>query len=310
VTRFVRFAWGVLVYNLGVIAWGAYVRATGSGAGCGNHWPLCNGEVIPRAESVQLLIEFSHRASSGLALASVVVLLVWAFRVGRPGDTVRTGAALSMAFMITEAILGALLVKFQLVANDASAARAVAVAAHLLNTFLLLASLTLTVYGGTSRRRPRLHGHTAEAFAAALGAVALLVVSCAGAITALGDTLFPSASVQAGLAADLSSTSHVLIRLRTIHPILAVMVAVYLTISVWPAATAGCDGRATARTLITLVVVQLAAGGLNVLLLAPVWLQLLHLLLADAVWIAYVFLAAERLAERPAAAMHQYARPA
>jgi heme A synthase len=300
----------VLIYNLGVIAWGAYVRATGSGAGCGNHWPLCNGEVVPRAETVQLLIEFSHRATSGLALASVVVLLVWALRASRPGDTARTGATLSMAFMISEAILGALLVKFQLVANDASAARAVAVSAHLLNTFLLLASLTLTVYGGTNQRRPRLHGHTAEALTAVLGAVALLVVSCAGAVTALGDTLFPSASLQAGLAADLSSTSHVLIRLRTIHPVLAVMVAVYLTISVWPAATAGRGGSATARTLIALVAVQLAAGGLNVLVLAPVWLQLVHLLLADAVWIAYVFLAAERLAARPVAAVHQYARPA
>jgi heme A synthase len=299
----------VLIYNLGVIAWGAYVRATGSGAGCGNHWPLCNGEVVPRAETVQLLIEFSHRVTSGLALVSVVVLFVWALRVSRPGDTVRTGATLSMAFMISEAMLGALLVKFQLVANDASAARAVAVAAHLLNTFLLLASLTLTVYGGTDQRRPRLHGHAAETLTAVLGAVALLVVSCAGAITALGDTLFPSASLQAGLAADLSSTSHVLIRLRTIHPILAVMVAVYLTMSAWPAAT-GRDGSATARTLIALVAAQLAAGVLNVILLAPVWLQLVHLLLADAVWVAFIFRSADRLADRPAAAVHQYARPA
>src|SRR4051794_21380531 len=108
--RLARFAWTVLIYNLGVIAWGAYVRATGSGAGCGNHWPLCNGQVMPRAETIQLLIEFSHRLTSGLALVSVVALFFWARRLSRPGDVVRTGATLSLAFMISEAILGAVLV--------------------------------------------------------------------------------------------------------------------------------------------------------------------------------------------------------
>jgi heme A synthase len=75
-----RFAWGVLVYNLGVIVWGAYVRATRSGAGCGAHWPLCNGEVIPQSPDAAMLIEFSHRVTSGLALVSVVVLFAWAWR--------------------------------------------------------------------------------------------------------------------------------------------------------------------------------------------------------------------------------------
>jgi heme A synthase len=310
VIRFARFARTVLIYNLGVIVWGAYVRATGSGAGCGNHWPLCNGEIVPRAETVQLLIEFSHRLTSGLALASVVMLFFWARHVARPGHIARLGGALSLAFMISEAMLGALLVKFQLVANDASAARAVAVAAHLLNTFLLLASLTLTVYGATDRRRPYLRGHTGEALTFACGALALLVVSCAGAITALGDTLFPSASLQAGLNADLSSTSHLLIRLRTIHPILAVALAGYLALSAWPLAASTGEGRTTARALIALVGLQIATGAVNVVLLAPVWLQLVHLLLADAVWIAFVFLAAERLARRPLAVVRQYARPA
>jgi heme A synthase len=295
-TRLARFAWAVLIYNLGVIAWGAYVRATGSGAGCGAHWPLCNGEVVLRAPAIETLIEFSHRATSGLALLSVLVLLVWARRVTPPGHPVRVGATLSVAFMLSEAALGAGLVLFQLVAHDASAARAFAVGAHLLNTFLLLAALTLTVFWASGGNPLRAGGEGKVRWQLSVGATALLMVSVAGAITALGDTLFPSASVAEGLSADLSATSHMLIRLRTIHPILAVMVAMYLIGSVWRIAGGAVRPRSLARVLTWLLIIQLGAGVVNVVLLAPVWLQLVHLLLADAVWIAYVFLGAERLA--------------
>lgn len=309
--RLARFVWVVLIYNLGVIAWGAYVRATGSGAGCGAHWPLCNGEVVPREAAAQTLIEFSHRLTSGLALVSVVVLFFWARRATRPGHPLRLGAALSLALMISEALLGAGLVLFQLVADDASGARAVAVAAHLLNTFLLLAALTLSVYwasggrsftGGDRRALGRL----------VTGAVALLLVSVMGAITALGDTLFPSASLAEGIGADLSAASHMLVRLRTIHPVLAVLVALHLMTSVWRVADGRRSGVATARLLTVLLGVQLLAGGVNVVLLAPVWLQMVHLLLADTIWIAYVFLAADALSApaRSAIVAEPYARPA
>jgi heme A synthase len=291
--RLARYAWTVLIYNLGVIAWGAYVRATGSGAGCGAHWPLCNGEVMLRAPAIETLIEFSHRATSGLALVSVVVLFFWARRAVAPGHPLRLGATLSLVFMLSEAALGAGLVLFQLVADDASLARAVAVGAHLLNTFLLLGALALSVFwaSGGGSLHPRGGRHTLRL---AVGAIALLIVSVSGAITALGDTLFPSGSLAEGLQADLSATSHILIRLRTIHPVLAVMVALYLLSSVWQIAAAPRQ-RATARMITWLVAGQLIAGAVNVLLLAPVWLQLLHLLLADAVWIAYVLLGAETL---------------
>ncbi len=306
--RFVRYAWLVLIYNLGVIAWGAYVRATGSGAGCGQHWPLCNGVVVPRVEAVQTLIEFSHRLTSGLALLSVVVMFFWARRLVSAGHPIRVGATLSLAFMISEALLGAGLVLFQLVANDASAARAFAVAAHLFNTFLLLASLALTLWWASGGEAVYLRTRRSDGWRIGLGAAVILFVSCSGAITALGDTLFPSESLAAGLAADLSATSHFLIRLRTIHPVLAVMAAAYLATSAWQIAGGHAAARNTVKLLIALLAIQLLAGVLNVFLLAPVWLQLLHLLLADLVWIAYVVLAAEALTlpvrvEAPANAM-------
>ena len=145
-SRLARFAWAVLAYNVAVIVWGAYVRATGSGAGCGAHWPLCNGEIIPRAGRVATLIEFSHRLTSGAALAAVVFLLIWTWRACRPGHPARSGAALSLFFMLTEAGVGAGLVLFQLVADNASFARAMFLAVHLVNTFTLLACLTATAW--------------------------------------------------------------------------------------------------------------------------------------------------------------------
>ena len=295
--RLARYAWLVLLYNLAVIAWGAYVRATGSGAGCGAHWPLCNGEVLVRPQTVEMLIEFSHRATSGLALISVVVMFFWARRLSPPGHPVRLGANLSLGFMLSEAALGAGLVLFQLVADDASVARAFAVAAHLLNTFLLLAALTLSVFwaSGGAALAPASSPHRNRL---TLGAAALLLVSVAGAVTALGDTLFPSGTLAEGLSADLSATSHFLIRLRTIHPVLAVMVALYLMTSVWQVAGSAPRAKSLARMLTWLLVAQLVAGVVNVMLLAPVWLQLVHLLLADAVWVAYVFLGAEAMVRR------------
>jgi len=295
--RLARYAWVVLIYNLAVIAWGAYVRATGSGAGCGAHWPLCNGEVMVRPKTIEMLIEFSHRATSGIALISVVVLFLWARRITKPGHPVRTGATLSLAFMLSEAALGAGLVLFQLVANDASAARAFAVGAHLLNTFLLLAAMTLVVHWASGGSPVRLDTRRDGFAPFTIGAIALLIVSMAGAITALGDTLFPSMTLAEGLSADLSATSHFLIRLRTIHPVLAVMVSVYLGSAAWQMGRTSARGGSLARTMLWFIGAQLAAGIINVLMLAPVWLQLLHLLLADLVWITYVFLGAELLAD-------------
>ncbi len=205
---------------MAVIVWGAYVRASGSGAGCGSHWPLCNGEVVPRSPSVETLIEFSHRATSGLALLAVVALVAWAWRALERGHPARSGAAWALVFMLTEAAVGAGLVLFRLVADNASMARAMFVAVHLANTFILVAWLTLTAYwasGGSAvavRRR--------SAWRLGAGAVLLLLAGVSGAVAALGDTLYPSASLAEGLRADLSATSHVLIRLRVIHPALAI----------------------------------------------------------------------------------------
>ncbi len=294
-----RFAWSVLAYNVAVIAWGAYVRASGSGAGCGEHWPLCNGEVLPRAPALATVIEFSHRLTSGLALLAVLALLVWTFRTCRRGHPARRYAVLSFVFIVAEAAVGAGLVLFQLVADNATMARAMFMCVHLLNTFFLLGVLSLTAWS-LSGGAPLTARHRAPAIAAAAaGAIALLLAGASGAVAALGDTLFPAASLSEALWADLSAGSHLLIRLRLFHPLFAVAAAV-LVVMLAPrlAKERGAAAVRLARLAGGLVVAQIMLGLLNVALLAPIWLQLVHLLVADAIWIAFVLLSAEALADR------------
>jgi heme A synthase len=287
---FARYAWGVLAYNVAVVLWGAYVRATGSGAGCGNHWPLCNGEVVPQLASVQRLIEFSHRASSGVDTFLILALVVWAFRIFPKGHVARLGSVLTTTFLVTEALLGALLVKFGLVENNASPARAFADGAHLVNTLTLLACITLTAWWGSGRPRFRVEGRAGLMAAISLGAVVLLGIT--GVIAALGDTLFPATSLQAGLAQDLDTTADALLRLRLWHPMIAGATAAWLSFYSLTSAS-----RKLAWTVGGLLAMQLAAGILNIVLLAPVWMQMVHLMLADALWISLVLLCATNLAQ-------------
>ncbi len=296
--RLARLAWLVLAWNLAVILWGAFVRATGSGAGCGAHWPLCNGEVLPRAPALETLVEFTHRVTSGVALLAVFYLAFRAFREKAAGHPARRAAAASVFFILTEAAVGAGLVLFRLVADNESVARALFMAVHLMNTFVLLACLALTAHFASADERPRLGP---RALPHLVAAVALMLVGTSGAIAALGDTLYPARSLLGGLAADVSPTAHVLVRLRVAHPLLALVGAATVLVAAASVLRAHAEPalRSTAWSLSALVVLQLLVGLVNVLLLAPVWMQLVHLLLADAVWIAFVLLAVRALAARP-----------
>jgi heme A synthase len=296
-SRFAKYAWLVLAYNLAVILLGAYVRASSSGAGCGSHWPLCNGDVIPRTGALKTLIEFSHRLTSGMALILVVILLIWAFRAFARHHQARIGATLSLVFILTEALIGAGLVLLDYVAENKSMWRAVWISGHLVNTFLLITVLTFTAWAATTNLRIQIRGQGILIFALAL--VSTLILGVSGAISALGATLFPVNSIAEGLQQDFSPVSHQLMRLRLIHPVIAIIVSGLLiytarTVRSWQPAEAT---RRIANWLVTLIAIQLAAGALNLLLHAPIWLQLVHLLLSDLIWIALVLLTFAFLAE-------------
>lgn len=308
-TRFARYARLVLAANVGVILWGAYVRASGSGAGCGSHWPLCNGEVMPRSPALATIVELTHRLTSGVALLLVAGLLWAARRTFPAGARARKAAGWSAFFILTEALLGAGLVLLEHVADDRSIARGWWVGAHLVNTYLLVAALALAAWWSSPAvaRDGAAHasvgtesiGRTRSAVAAALAGMLLLGVS--GAITALGDTLFPVSTIEEGKALTFSPSAHVFVRLRVWHPVLAVLVGALVA---WAIAALLATRppplvRRVALGLAAVVAFQMLLGAANVWWLAPIPLQIAHLLLADLAWIALVSLAAWTFADRP-----------
>jgi cytochrome c oxidase assembly protein subunit 15 len=287
----VRFAWGVVGYNVLVVLWGALVRATGSGAGCGNHWPLCNGQVVPLSPSVHTVIEFTHRMMTGGSLFVVIGLLVWTFRGTIKGQASRVFAVASMVLLLNEAFLGALLVKLGYVTGNQSMGRVVVLSIHLSNTLLLLAALTLTArLLGTGQLWRELGVGGAKKVWALFGLAATLVVGVSGSLAALGDTLFPASSLRAAFAQDFAAGSPWLLRLRGVHPVSAVVAAVFV---LWLARQARHAGAGRlAGAVLALLGFQFALGLADVLLLAPVWMQILHLLGADLYWVGLVMLAA------------------
>ena len=297
-----RFAWFAVFYNVLVILWGALVRASGSGAGCGNHWPLCNGQVIPVSPGFHTIIEFVHRQMTVGSTLIVIGLLVWTFRATVKGHAARWFAIASMALLLlNEAFLGALLVKLGYVTGNQSAGRMVVLSIHLSNTLLLVAALTLTArFLSTGGRWAGLQ--RAEGFGwAVAGLVATIGVGVSGSMAALGDTLFPATSLQAAYLQDFGSGAPWLLRLRLLHPVSALLAALFV---IWlvrrsrhagPRETQGQQIRQTrfASVVLGLLVLQFVLGLADVLLLAPAWMQLLHLLGADLYWVALVLLAAE-----------------
>lgn len=296
-----RFSWAVLVYFVAVILWGALVRATGSGAGCGDHWPLCNGTVMQHSPRLDTIIEFTHRITSGISFFSAVGLLIWTFAATVKGHLARAAAVATVVFTLIEAILGALLVKLGLTAQSQSPLRAPYLALHLTNTLLLLAALTLTAHF-LSRNRGYRRGdiRLVAPIGAAAGILVVLIVGVTGSLAALGDTLFPASSLAAALTQDFAAGSAWLVRWRWTHPTIAFLASVFLIWILVRAAqrSAHWDNRALSAVVLILLAAQYVLGVLDVVLLAPVWLQIAHLLGADALWAGLVVLTA-RLTLQP-----------
>jgi heme A synthase len=301
---FFCYAWIVLAYNLPVILWGAFVRISFSGDGCGSHWPTCNGQFVPQKMAVPMTIEFTHRLMTGIDTVAMIILVIWAFVAFPKNHAVRRYSVLSLIFLVIEALLGAGLVLFRLVAHDQSAGRIWYLSAHLTNTLLLLAGLTATAWLAHCQTADLRLLDAPRRLFVALGVAVL--VSITGAITALGDTLFPAASLAAGVQQDFASTSTTLLRLRIVHPLIAVSGAAYI---LWVASSYLRSARSKAVFVIAIVGAQLMAGMLNLGLLAPLPLQLIHLLIADLVWIALVLLTLENAGD-PDTAPHARIRAA
>ena len=296
--QFSKFAGLVLAYNLLVILWGAVVRATSSGAGCGKHWPLCGEHLIPAFAKLAQVIEFTHRVSSFLVVPMVLILLVWALRVFPKGHPARLGATLCVAFTFSEALLGAVLVLFKLVEHDTSVYRVVVMSAHLVNTLLLVLSLTLATWWGGGGKPIRLKEQGAVGWMLGVGIVGTILLAVSGAIAALSVTLFPAASLAEGFRQDFSLTAHFLVRLRILHPLLSMSVGLYLVLisGLVSHLRPSENVRKFGRLLNGLFLGNILFGLANLLLHAPTGMQLGHLFLADATWITLALFTCSALA--------------
>jgi cytochrome c oxidase assembly protein subunit 15 len=296
-----RFAWGVVVYFIIVFLGGTLVRATGAGAGCGDHWPLCNGTVVQHHPRIDTIIEFTHRIMSGFSLFAVLGLLVWTFKGTIRGHLARVTVVASLVFTLLEAILGALLVKLGLTAQSHSPIRPAYLSLHLSNTLLLLAALTLTAHLlGRNKAFLRENTRLVAPFGAVAAVFVVMIVGVTGSLAALGDTLFPASSLGSALAQDFSATSGWLVRWRWMHPTVAVFAGIFL---IWLLVRAArqqthWDNRRLSALVLLLLATVYTLGILDVVLLAPLWIQVAHLLAADTLWASLVVLTA-RLTLQP-----------
>src|ERR1700759_2929187 len=288
-----RFAWIVLGYNVAVVLWGAVVRATSSGAGCGDHWPLCNGVVVQTHPRLATLIELAHRMTSGVTVIAILLLTVWVFRRTVAGHMARFAVVAATVLIFNEAMLGALLVLLRLTADNRSPARAVYLSLHLANTLLLLGALALCAHflsRGEIFRRQTVRFSQLPGMIAGLAAI--LLVGMSGTLAALSDTLFPASSVRAALAQDFSRGSTWLQQLRFLHPVTAVIAGGFICWLLLRSVSHPKE-RQLAIGVLTLLALQCVLGIADVVLLAPLWLQITHLLVADLLWITLVLLAAK-----------------
>ena len=304
--KFAKYAWFVLAYNVVVILWGVFLRASKSGDGCGQHWLTCHGEVVPSAPELKTIIEFSHRITSALDGFIVIGLLIWAIFRWKSGKTetdsrVLKTAIASFLLVIVEGLLGAGLVLTGNTAENLTAARPFWMAGHLITTLILLTFLTLTAWFASGGKPFNFKIEPKVKLLLLLGVFGFLLVGMSGSVAALSNMIFPSETLSEGISKDFSATSNILLRLRVSHPILSILTSVYLIfLAGWLRKKAENNETVTrwSNILSVLILMQIAFGAVTLLTLAPILMQLGHLFLADAVWISFVLLTASFLSEQ------------
>lgn len=288
-----RFSAFLLIYALFIILWGAFVRISGSGDGCGDHWPLCHGDLIPFGGMIQTWIEYFHRIKSALFGFLVLGLFIWSLQVFPKGHRSRGMAGAVLLFTIAEALIGAALVKFGWVDQDTSSIRVWMHSAHFCNTLALIAALVL-FYVSTYFRDPQWVSPRSDLSRWMLvGVFGFLAIGVTGSWAALSGHLFPAESLAEGMALDFSEESPWYVQWRVAHPLVAVAHAILL---IWLSSQASAylsnPRRWIARWVQALVIGQIAFGFLTLLSLSPLWMKLAHLLWADLLWIGFTAMGA------------------
>lgn len=283
--QYKKFAFGLLIYTLLVILWGAWVRISHSGDGCGDTWPLCHGQLIPEAERGKTWVEFGHRLTSGI-YGLVVIYFWWVARKLYPaGHFARKMAWATLIFMITEALLGAKLVLFGLVTTNDTPYRAFVMALHQINSFMLTGSVALVHASAELNEALRAPSRLDRRYR--LFPWIIVIVGITGAWASLSNSLFPTDNLWEGLMADFNADSHFLIRLRGLHPLLAIVggggLALYFWIKGQTSEVLILQRRSLQMSLT--LVAGILFGIATLLLHAPVWMKIVHLALAHCIWV-------------------------
>ncbi len=279
--------YGLVVSVFSIIA-GAIVRATGSGDGCGASWPTCNGEIIPELDTPSELIEFSHRAVSGVLLIITLIIFVKSFKDEVP--TLQKKIIWSLTFFVLlEALIGAVIVIYEWVGMNSSVPRIIAVPLHLVNTFGLLGAYTL-LFHLTRNSKTTLNNFFDRGFK--IGLFLFLLSGATGSIAALADVIFPSESFITGLAEDFDTNSQLLTRLRILHPVVASALSLYLYSE---ANRLQNEYQVITKNIKLLILLGVLLGVSNVISNIILPLSILHLLIADLLWMLYVYKSAEKV---------------
>jgi len=273
-----------------VVSSGALVRATNSGAGCGESWPKCDQQLFPVPDSIEQLIEFTHRMlTSGLVIGGIALIVLSYVQLGKSHPVTRA-AVIAFGFLLFESVLGAALVLFGWVEQDASIGRLVAVPIHLMNTFALIAAYALVAWRAAGRADFSIANAGHRGRVLVVGAGILVLIAAIGSLNALADTLFPAESIVSAVTEEFGSTAPILLQIRVLHPIVAiggsigiVFIIRYLDVGM------SRSTRKRGWIIVSIIGFQSVVGLVNIALLTPVEIQVIHLVIADLLWIAYLF---------------------
>ena len=300
-SRYFQYVKALWAYTLIVILWGAWVRVSKSGDGCGRSWPLCRGEVLPdNTTDISTWIEWIHRFSTGIFGLAVILLVIMAFKVFPAGHKIRRLCLWTLFFTLTEALIGAKLVLSELVGDVSSVQRAFVMSIHQINSLLLTGSLAMSFkYPPISCKNIlfkqdkyiKLKGYILE--------VGFLLLSVMGVIAALSSTLFPSESLIEGFWLDIQRNSHWLIQWRVFHPVFAICyiaVSLFLLLSFKLKIRENIIMKAEflqhtikVNHLMLLYILAFVIGLTNLLTLSPVILKLAHLTITHVLWTYLIY---------------------
>jgi heme o synthase len=293
-SSFANYAWVVLAYNFLVVAWGVFLRASNFGDGCGTNWPFCGGEKNPAKGSLATLVESSHRLSTMLVGVLVIIMLVWSIRKFERGHLARRASWVVLGLTLFEGFIGRHLVVRELVTSNDTVERALWMCLHVTSTFGLLGAIAIAALSASHIRPLQFKKQGVAGWLLATGFIGTILLGVSGAISAFGHQVRPDVH---GLSDRLKPAAFWASKLAVAHPVGSASIGLFLLLMVGLVQHLRPDPfvRNAGKLVIGLLGVQMLVGLINIFYKAPIGLQMVHLVMADANWVSLVVLAVAAL---------------